>query len=212
MTANQRTTPSMDTIDYVAPLMRPFIALEGLTGAFYTYEKKPWAGYRIPQVRHRIASGMGKIKAGDEALYILSDSQRGPADPSARLMYVGCANGDRMFRGNPEDASNSLNFHHGNIRGGPLDTRLQDWLRSRGPLYLHRVNGKELLAHAPAGSRWSAIASLAISSRHHKGYYFEQAILLECRSRFPWNSDGVGEPALSGLLRLGFRPEAMTKA
>ena len=83
--------------------------------------------------------------------------------------------------------------------------RLPDWLRTHGPIYIHRIDGHDLISLVPGTSRWDGIAALQRSSRYHIGYWFEQAILIERRARFPWNEGGAGEPALSALLRLGFR-------
>jgi hypothetical protein len=201
----------MDTIQLVAPRMRGYIKISGLTGRTYTYDKAPWTGVPIPQVQATFERGMPKIKTGDEALYIASNSANGPADLNARLLYVGCDNSSRMFRGD-SDLPAGTNFHHGNLRGGPRSTRLPDWLRAHGPIYIHRIDGRELLALVPPASRWAGIAGLKRTSRYHTGYWFEQAILIESRSRLPWNEGGAGEPALSTLTRLGFCPNASCSA
>ena len=192
----------MDTLTCIAPHLQPYFTISGLADYTYTYKartgSKPWQGVQCEWHRKKISGGSW--------LYVATDSEAGPArSPACRLLYVGSQTADRMFRGDFPSGHplKGRNFHHAQLRNEGSTDDLLGHLRRGGRVHIHVVSGEELTRMAVARPECRHLLPLTGQATEHTGYWFEQAILAEGKSRWAWNARGVDPNAEAVLRRHG---------
>ena len=194
----------MDIVSELVPHMAPYLSINGLTGATYTYKAR-FGDKRFPIVEHKLHQKKGGT---DSMLYlsIAADADLNALKPGQKL-YVGAQSGiDRMFRG---DGLKGQNFHHAQMRDGNAGCGLNSYLAAGGKVVIYAVNSMLLTKLTEKNTRFMGMAPMAKGSvklsrgRDYAGFWFEQLILREEKSHWSWNSQGIQSEAQAILARHG---------
>lgn len=186
----------MNTLRLISPHLTPYLSITGLTGRTYTYRARygdqPWPVVDLVMHRPKISGGSW--------LYVATDSEAGPIR-KCNLLYVGSQTVDRMFRG---DGMDGRNFHHEQMRNASSPMNMVRYLREGGKVHIHVISGPELASLAHSQPDWGDLRPLVAQPSKHLGYWFEQAILMETKNHWIWNTNGPDRQAVQVLKTIGW--------
>jgi hypothetical protein len=77
-------------------------------------------------------------------------------------------------------------------------------LREGGEVHIHLISGLDLASLAQSRPDWSHLRALVAQPTKHLGYWFEQAILMETKTQWAWNTNGPDRQAAQVLKALGW--------